>query len=202
MQNFKIFSKQLKEKVFFTICHLNTRSLSEKYLQIKRVLNGNFSAVVVAETWRDETANKNSLVEIPNNSALHLKQEKIEKEVVVYAYMFTSLKFNVRDDIDIFFNECVETLPIEILNKKSGNVLITATYRPPKGNNKRFKDFCKDFLNKQVMSNKAAFVLGEFNWNIVQFTLHLLHILCVGNTLMEVSSIKIYSTYLGPSLIN
>ena len=91
LQNFKIFSKQLKEKVFFTICHLNTRSLSEKYLQIKRVLNGNFSAVVVAETWRDETANKNSLVEIPNYSALHLKQEKIEKEVVVYAYMFTKV---------------------------------------------------------------------------------------------------------------
>ena len=38
---------------------------------------------------------------------------------------------------------------IEILNKKSLNIVITATYRTPKGNNELFKDFCKDFLNKQ-----------------------------------------------------
>ena len=54
---------------------------------------------------------------------------------------------------------------IEILNKKSRNIVITAVYRTPKGNNKLFKDFCKDFLNKQKMSNKAAFLLGDFNLN-------------------------------------
>ena len=54
---------------------------------------------------------------------------------------------------------------IEILNKKSRNIVITAVYRTPKGNNKLFKDFCKDFLNKQEMSNKAAFLLGDFNLN-------------------------------------
>ena len=75
-----------------------------------------------------------------------------------------NLKFNVRDGIDIF-NESVETLSIEILSKKSRNIVIAAVYRPPKGNNKLFKDFCKDFLNKQEMSNKAAFLLGDFNLN-------------------------------------
>ena len=44
-------------------------------------------------------------------------------------------------------------------------LLITAVYRTPKGNNKLFKNFCKDFLNKQEMSNKAAFLLGDFNLN-------------------------------------
>ena len=37
---------------------------------------------------------------------------------------------------------------------------------------------------------------------IVQFTPHLLHILCVGYTLMKILWIKIYSTYLWPSLVN
>ena len=75
-----------------------------------------------------------------------------------------SLKFNIRDDIDIF-NESLETLPIEILNKKSQNIVITAAYHPPKGNNKLIKDFCKDFLNKQERSDKAAFLLEDFNLN-------------------------------------
>ena len=79
-----------------------------------------------------------------------------------------NLKFNVRDGIDIF-NESVETLSIEILSKKSRNIVIAAVYRPPKGNNKLFKDFCKDFLNKQEMSNKAAFLLRDFNLNALDY---------------------------------
>ena len=63
----------------------------------------------------------------------------------------------------------METLSIEILNKKSQNIVITAAYRPPKGNNKLFKDFCKDLLNKQEISNKAAFLLGDFNLNALDY---------------------------------
>ena len=63
----------------------------------------------------------------------------------------------------------METLPIEILNKKSRNIVIRAAYSPPKGNNKLFKDFCKYFLNKQEMSNKAAFHLRDFNSNTLDY---------------------------------
>ena len=61
--------------------------------------------------------------------------------------MHKSLKFNIRDNIDIF-NESVETLSIEIINKKSQNIGIMVAYHTPKGN-KLFKDIWKDFLNKQ-----------------------------------------------------
>ena len=44
-----------------------------------------------------------------------------------------------------------------------------AVYCPPKGNRKLFKDFCKDFLNKQEMSNKAALLLGGFNLNALDY---------------------------------
>ena len=63
----------------------------------------------------------------------------------------------------------METLSIEILNKKSQNIVITAAYRPPKGNNKLFKDFCKDLLNKQEISNKAAFLLGDLNFSALDY---------------------------------
>ena len=99
--------------------------------------------------------------------ALH-KTRKDKKGCDICLYIHKKLKFNVRDDIDIF-NESVETLPIEILNRKSRNIVIKAAYRPPKGNNKLFKDFCKGFLNKQEMPTKAAFLLGDFNLNALDY---------------------------------
>ena len=87
------------------------------------------------------------------------KTTKNRKGGGICIYIHESLKFNVRDDIDIF-NESVETLPIEILNKKSPDIVITPAYRSPKGNKKLFTDFCKGSL-----SNKAAFLLGDFNLN-------------------------------------
>ena len=126
-------------------------------------MSGSFSGVVVIETSCSETANKNSLLEIPNYSTLH-ETKKDKKGGGICLYIHKNLKFNVRDEIDIF-KESVETLTIEILYRKSRNIVITATYRRPKGNKNLFKDFCKDFLYKQEMSNKAAFLLGDFNLN-------------------------------------
>ena len=63
----------------------------------------------------------------------------------------------------------METLSIEILNKKSRNIVIAAAYRSPKGNYKLFKEFCKDLLNKQEISNKAAFLFGDFNLNALDY---------------------------------
>ena len=71
------------------------------------------------------------------------KSQKGDGNMHIYSQ---SLKFNIRNDIDIF-NEWLEPLSAEILNKKSRNIVITAACRPPKGNNKLIKDFCKDFLS-------------------------------------------------------
>ena len=91
-------------------------------------MNGSFSVAVVTETWYNEAANKNSLLKIPNYSALH----KINK----------NLKFKVKDDIDEF-NEPVETLSIEFLNKKSRNILITSSTILPKEITNYLRNFAK-----------------------------------------------------------
>ena len=88
-QNCKIFLRQLKEKVF-SICHLNIRSLSKNIDKLKELLaslNGSFSVLVVTETWYDETANKDLLLEIPNYSALHktTKSKKKRRYMLIYS---------------------------------------------------------------------------------------------------------------------
>ena len=85
-------------------------------------MNGSFRVVVVTETWCDETTKKNSLLEMPNYSALH-KTRKNRKGDGLCIHIHNNLNFNVRDDIDIF-NESVKTLSIEILNKKLRNTVL------------------------------------------------------------------------------
>ena len=43
------------------------------------------------------------------------------------------------------FNESAEILPIDILNKKTQNPMITVAYSPLKENSKLIKDFYKEF---------------------------------------------------------
>ena len=117
-------------------------------------MNGSLGVAVVPETWFDKATNKNSFLERKNYSALH-KTSKNQKEDGICIYIHKSLKFNVRDDINVF-NESVETLTIEILNKKLRNIVLVAAFHPFKGNIRLLKNFYKGFLIKQEMSNKAA----------------------------------------------
>ena len=42
---------------------------------------------------------------------------------------------------------------------------VTGVYRPPKGDIKVFKNYCKDFLKKKSISNKTVFMVGDLNIN-------------------------------------
>ena len=74
------------------------------------------------------------------------------------------LKFKLRNDVDIFNNE-IETCSLEIINSKSRNVVGTSVYRPPEGDTKLFKNYCKDFLKKKSASSKTVFMVGDLNIN-------------------------------------
>ena len=63
VENFIAISEQLN-KDNFSILHLNIRSLNaniDNFREFLGSLNGNFSVIVLAESWCDETANESSL---------------------------------------------------------------------------------------------------------------------------------------------
>ena len=144
-ENFKIFSKQLHEKTF-PICHHNIRSLSKNIDKLKELLpslNGSFIVVVATETLCGETTNMNSLLEIPNYSALDKTKQtnkKNRKGSGICTYVQKSLKCSIRDVTDIF-NESVETLPIGIL-KKSYEIL---QLQPPTVPTQEITNYLRNF---------------------------------------------------------
>ena len=73
VENFIAISEQLN-KDNFSILHLNIRSLNaniDNFREFLGSLNGNFSVIVITESWYDETANENSLLSLDNYYSVH-----------------------------------------------------------------------------------------------------------------------------------
>ena len=79
-------------------------------------------------------------------------------------YIHKHLELKLRNDIDIFNNE-IETCSVEIIYSKSRSFVVTAVYRPPKGDIEVFKNYCKDFLKKRIASSKIVFMVEDLNIN-------------------------------------
>ena len=61
--------------------------------------------------------------------------------------------------------EAIKSLSIEISNKKTSNLIFNAIYRPPTGDIKIFKQFCKDIFSKN--QNMKQIFAGDFNINVL-----------------------------------
>ena len=165
VDNFIAISEQLN-KDNFSILHLNIRSLNaniDNFRGFLASLDGNFSVIVLTESWCDETANENSLLNLDNYFSVH-QTRKNKKGGGICIYIHKYLEFKLRNDIDIFNNE-IETCPVEIINRKSRNFVATGVYRPPKRDIKVFKNYCKDFLKKKSASSKIVLMVGDLNIN-------------------------------------
>ena len=54
-------------------------------------------------------------------------------------FIRNDLNFKLRNDLDKFDSD-IETLSIEIENRNSKNIVLSGTYRPPRGNTNSFKN--------------------------------------------------------------
>ena len=130
-------------------------------------LNGNFSVILLTESWCDETANENSLLSLDNYYSIHQTRDN-KKGHGICIYIHKQLELKLRNDIDIFSNE-IEACSVEIINSISRYFVVTGVYRPPKRDIKVFKNFCKYFLKRKSGSSKTILMVGDLNINSVDY---------------------------------
>ena len=102
-----------------------------------------------------------------NYNSVHKTREN-KKGGGICIYIHKSIHFKVRNDVDLF-NDEIETASVEIVNNNFKNFIITGIYRPPKGNIKSFKDYCKELLSKKKTSGKNVFIVGDLNINSLDY---------------------------------
>ena len=83
-------------------------------------------------------------------------------------YANSSLDISVRSDLN-HLDEDIETLWIEIHNKKAKNILCGNAYRHPSSNPTKFTEHIENTLHKISRENKSVFLSGDFNMNLLNF---------------------------------
>ena len=89
---------------YFSILHLNIRSIKKNFENFKMLLNSisfTFSIICFSETWLDETnSTKNSLYELPNYMSKH-QVRSYRRGGGVFIYVHKTFDFKVRSDLSI-----------------------------------------------------------------------------------------------------
>ena len=163
--NFKDFSKNS-----FSDLHLNIRSINknfEAFTEFYSKLNHIFTVMCFSETWAsEEKINKNSTVQLKNYNVIHQVRNS-RKRGGLCIFIHDSLCYKLRKDLSIN-SKAIESLSIEISNKKVNNLIFNAIYRPPTGDIKIFEDFWKDIFSKNQNMKHMMFV-GDFNMNVLDY---------------------------------
>ena len=169
-EEFVSFSSNLSEN--FSIIHLNIRSLHKNIDKLKDFLNdikGKFSVIVLSETWiYDDKADLNSLFYIPNYSFIHEKRKTNHKGGGLEIYIHKTLDYKILPYLAKNIGN-IETFTIEIENRNSKNILISAVYRPPRANQSKFLEEIEQVQNSKH-STKSFFLVGDLNLNSSDYT--------------------------------
>ena len=82
-------------------------------------------------------------------------------------FIHGSLCYKLRKDPNIN-SEVIESLSIEISNKKCSNLIFNAICRPPTGDIKVFEKFCKNIFSKNQNMKHMMFA-GDFKMNVLDY---------------------------------
>ena len=107
----------------------------------------------------------NSLFHILNYSFIHGKRKTNHKGGVLGIYVHETLDYKILPNL-AKSTENIEIFTIEIENKNSKNILISALYRPPRGNQSKFLEEIE-----QVVHNSKHFTksVGDLNLNSLDY---------------------------------
>ena len=78
------------------------------------------------------------------------------------------------NDQKIYKSFELESIFIEICNRKKSNIIIGSIYKHPNMNINEFNfEYLSEFLDKLSKDNKSAFLLGDLNINFLNYHIHL-----------------------------
>ena len=140
--------------------HLNIRSLQKNFdslLNLLMTLKFEFKVICITETWCSDNSMNHNLFELPQYKSIH-QVRRAGKGGGIAVFLHESLTYNIRHDLSVN-NVHIEALHIEIINKKSKNILINNQYLQPAGNFNEFEVYLNTFLAKSKTTDKTCFLV-------------------------------------------
>ena len=109
---------------------------------------------------------KNAIFQLKDYNAIYQVRNS-HKGGGLCIFIHESFCYKLRKDLSIN-SEAIESLSIEISNKKASNLIFTAIYRPPTGNIKILQQFFKDIFSKSQNMKHMTFA-GDLSINVLDY---------------------------------
>ena len=85
-------------------------------------------------------------------------------------YINKDINFKIRNDLKIYKYKELESVFIEIINRKGKNTIVGCIYRHPCMEVTEFNDvFLQNILEKLSYENKEIIIMGDFNIDILKY---------------------------------
>ena len=162
------------ENTGFSVLHLNIRSAPKNLHSLKILLeniNHNFCCIALSETWF-----KDSNVDVYNLQGYKHEYYTRDKKQGGGVSMFVDndLTYKNRNDLGAP-NDNYEMIWVEIFKdnyKLYSNIIVGVIYRVPNTNIDAFNEYMEGALNKIKCENKLAYVVGDFNIDLLNMSTH------------------------------
>ena len=86
-------------------------------------------------------------------------------------YIHNAFSFTIRQDLIFVSTQC-ESLFIEIPQSNGKNIVVGIVYKPPEFNTNEFVQLFDSSLAKLNTENKHAFIMGDFNIDLLKHKIH------------------------------
>ena len=153
----------LKNKKVLSMVHFNCRSIKrnlDNFHSVLASISCPFSCIALSETW---LANAEE-IQIPGYRFIGNGRQN-KRGGGVGCLIKKDMKYKTRKDLDVF-NQCIETVFIEIYSKTK-NIILAIVYRPPGQNVSDFFTALEDPLSAIIRENKQCFLIGDFNIDLL-----------------------------------
>lgn len=170
---FNLKYSEYRNRNVFSLAHFNLRSLSkngEKLHCYLNLLNVEFSAIAISETWVNNNHDTSSF-NIPEYDLI-LNNRESKSGGGVGLYLKSNIKYQIRHDLKLSTDELSDSLFIEIIREKDKNIVIGVLYRPPDSNTAKFLESLETILSTIDKERKSCTLTGDFNFDLLNHFSH------------------------------
>ena len=152
--------------------HVNTRSLSKNFDQLKNVLSAvetKFDVMGITET--KQQVEKGFITNVDLDGYCVYTQPSNSNAGGVGLYVNNKLDHLERNDLGKLDDD-FESIWTEIKNKKGKNFLYGCLYRHPNADTAKFMEYIESTLTKIDKNKYAVFLMGDFNIGLLKYESH------------------------------
>ncbi len=151
----------------FSMMHLNTRSLNNKFDTFRQLLDSliiPFQIIGLTETWLNDI--NDDLFKLDNYDFVNVNRTN-KNGGGVGIYISNEMKHKIGSDLIINDKNTIESVFVEIITHKKKNI-IGVIYRPPNSKYDLFENEINKVLGKIDKENKICYLMGDFNINLLK----------------------------------